>query len=593
MSRYCGEWDTSAVLNAAALWREKALWADGSVFSAEGLWSLENLKSLETYCGRVQDKDKDKTFIDKLKIQLASAPAAAKQLAAEMNWLLLLCPSNISVGKKREIVSEIWRWSGAEIPPSAGAELTPEVLQGIGSAGTGYNTFRWRELVFCLDVSIAFKTLPAAERDILLADGWKFSAWLASVPGSEVRQFRHMLLFLLFPDDFERIFGQKNRHEIAAAFAQKTPAEIRRLSPLELDEIFRGLRTGLEDEYQTSSLDYYLSPLVEYWVKPVPATLPRPHSATTGVGLAAKEVQSDYVAEAGDGGEYALDQAVDGLFIDHADFTRIVELLRAKKNLILQGPPGVGKTFFSRRLAYALMNSPAQDRFAMVQFHPSYAYEDFVQGYRPTGTGFERRDGPFYRFCELARQNLDEDFVFVIDEINRSNLNKVFGELMMLIEVDKRAAEWAIPLMYSREDEFPFHVPPNVHLLALMNTADRSLALVDYALRRRFAFVDVAPGFATPQFSTFLLRKSATRALVSKIVRDMTALNEEITKDRSNLGPGYCVGHSFFCTGMSDVGATPEWYREVIVSEIMPLLREYWFDDVPKSLEWERRLLDE
>jgi 5-methylcytosine-specific restriction protein B len=287
-----------------------------------------------------------------------------------------------------------------------------------------------------------------------------------------------------------------------------------------------------------------------------------------------------------------LDDAInDGLFIEHEEFGSIVERLRAKKNLILQGPPGVGKTFFARRLAYTLMNCKAVDRVGMIQFHPAYAYEDFVQGYRPSGTGFNLKNGVFYEFCLKAQGSPEKDFVFIIDEINRSNLSKVFGELMMLIESDKRGTDWAIPLAYSKDLNDKFSVPSNLYLLGLMNTADRSIAMVDYALRRRFAFVDIGPGFKSPQFAEFMSNKGASNDLINHIVTAMSELNFEIAKDVANLGAGFCVGHSYFCTGISEVGATPEWYQDVISSEILPLLREYWYDDLGKVSFWEKQLL--
>ena len=191
---------------------------------------------------------------------------------------------------------------------------------------------------------------------------------------------------------------------------------------------------------------------------------------------------------------YRVGDALTDLFIEPIVFTEILDTLKAKKNVMLQGPPGVGKTFFSKRLAYALMGEKAEARIGMVQFHPSYTYEDFVQGYRPIAGGFALRNGIFFTFCRRAAADPEHPFVFIVDEINRANLSKVFGELMMLIEADKRGPEWAIPLTYAGEDDAPFFVPDNLYMIGLMNTADRSLAMVDYALRRRFAFVDLAAG---------------------------------------------------------------------------------------------------
>ena len=276
---------------------------------------------------------------------------------------------------------------------------------------------------------------------------------------------------------------------------------------------------------------------------------------------------------------YSLENALDGLFIERNSFEEILNIFRTKKNLILQGPPGVGKTFFSKRLAYALMGEKAPRRIGMVQFHQSYSYEDFIQGYRPAGVGFALKDGMFYAFCERAKIDPHNAYVFIIDEINRGNLSKVFGELMMLIETDKRGPEWAIPLAYGNGPDDTFFVPDNLYLLGLMNTADRSLAMVDYALRRRFAFVDLKPGFGERGFRDFLVTRGAQPTLVDRIVKRMSVLNDRIAHDTTNLGPGFCIGHSFFCASLEGMRLDEEWYRRVISTEIEPLLKEYWFDN--------------
>ncbi len=289
---------------------------------------------------------------------------------------------------------------------------------------------------------------------------------------------------------------------------------------------------------------------------------------------------------------YSLDDAVKSLFIAESSVRHMLHLLRTKKNLIVQGPPGVGKTFVAKRLAFALMEEKDTDRLAMVQFHQSYSYEDFIQGYRPSEQTFKLKNGHFFRFCQTAQQDPDNDYVFIIDEINRGNLSRIFGELMMLIESDKRGAEWGIQLAYSDPGDPLFYVPANLHIVGLMNTADRSLAIVDYALRRRFAFVDLDPGFQSPAFRTQLQERGASTALVNKIVNRMSALNAEIENDRINLGAGFRIGHSYFCPNHEDVAYTDSWYRSVIETEIAPLLREYWFDMPDKAEEHYKALLD-
>ena len=289
---------------------------------------------------------------------------------------------------------------------------------------------------------------------------------------------------------------------------------------------------------------------------------------------------------------YSIDDALEDCFLTRTEFETIVGVLQRKKNVVLQGAPGVGKTFLARRLAYALIEQKDPERAPIVQFHQSYAYEDFIQGFRP-GSGespFHRQDGMFLNFCNRARKDRGHPYVFIIDEINRGNLSKIFGELMMLIEADKRGSDYAIRLTYATPDDPPFSVPANVHLLGLMNTADRSLAMVDYALRRRFVFFTLAPQFESVSYQNSLSKLGATADFVARIVTRLSHLNAEIRDDKVNLGEGFAVGHSYFCPE----AAPPDWdrwYKDVIQYEIGPLLHEYWFDDSGKADEWIEKLL--
>jgi 5-methylcytosine-specific restriction protein B len=283
---------------------------------------------------------------------------------------------------------------------------------------------------------------------------------------------------------------------------------------------------------------------------------------------------------------YGVDDIVEaGIFIPKDDLEQILRRWRSKRNIVLQGAPGVGKTFLARHLAYALMEEREPERINVVQFHQSYSYDDFVRGYRPKpGGGFEIKDGVFYGFCEQARadQNPDHKWVFIIDEMNRGNLAQIFGELLMLIEDDKRRAEYGVPLVYRHSETERFHVPENVYLIGLMNTADRSLAIIDYALRRRFAFITIEPQYASAAFLNWLTQRGMSQPLIDLITRRMTALNDNIAED-GLLGESYRIGHSFFCPKGDDFrDLDRSWYDDVVETEVLPLLQEYWFDNPGK-----------
>lgn len=292
---------------------------------------------------------------------------------------------------------------------------------------------------------------------------------------------------------------------------------------------------------------------------------------------------------------YSIDDMIaSGVFLGRNELSSIVERLKEKKAIIIQGAPGVGKTFIAKKLAFALMEEQDPERVKLIQFHQSYSYDDFVRGYRPlpgqAGT-FGLQNGIFFDYCEKARNDPDREYVFIIDEINRGNLSQIFGELLMLIESDKRGKEFSVPLVYRKENEPEFYIPGNVYLVGLMNLADRSLAMVDYALRRRFSFITLKPQFESDIFRKWLEDRSMGAELIDLIINKMSALNKVIRED-SLLGENYQVGHSYFCPKGDDFeGLSVDWYRAIIDKEIVPLLKEYWFDNAGKVNEVERSLL--
>lgn len=276
--------------------------------------------------------------------------------------------------------------------------------------------------------------------------------------------------------------------------------------------------------------------------------------------------------------KYNKESFLEEVFIDETLYKKIVSLLHYKKNIILQGPPGVGKTFVAKRLAYSLIGAEDPNRVEIIQFHQNYAYEDFIMGYRPDTEGkFSLQTGIFYDFCKKAKDNPEESYYFIIDEINRGNLSKIFGELFMLIEQDKR--EDLITLSYSKEK---FTVPSNVYIIGTMNTADRSLAQMEVALRRRFAFITLQPTF-NEKWVSFMLNKGVTTNLLQQIISFVSKLNEEIRQD-FQLGNGYEIGHSFF-TNFPEGTNEELWFENILQYEIKPLLEEYFYDRPEKVSE--------
>ncbi|MBR1667137.1 MAG: AAA family ATPase [Bacteroidaceae bacterium] len=289
--------------------------------------------------------------------------------------------------------------------------------------------------------------------------------------------------------------------------------------------------------------------------------------------------------------KYSEERLLEECFIDTSLLEDIKQTLVEKKCLILQGAPGVGKTYLAKRIAYAIMKEKNDYRIGFVQFHQNYTYEDFIIGYKPREGegkkkdkgGFILKDGIFKAFCHKASIDPDNDYYFIIDEINRGNISKIFGEAFSLIEKEYR--DQAITLAYSQKK---FIIPKNVNIIGLMNTADRSLAMIDFALRRRFRFITLKPAFESETFDK-RIKKKVNNAIFDKIIDAIVKLNQVIKEDHS-LGEGFCIGHSYFCN--IEKNKNNDCLRRIVEYEIIPMLQEYWFDNEGKYKEEAKKLRD-
>lgn len=293
-------------------------------------------------------------------------------------------------------------------------------------------------------------------------------------------------------------------------------------------------------------------------------------------------------------GSYTIDDIIaDGCFLERENIVKIIAQLRHKKNLILQGPPGTGKTWLAKKLAYALMGHKDENSLRAVQFHPNLSYEDFVRGWRPSGEGkLTLVDGPFLEIINEAKKDASTKNVIVIEEINRGNPAQIFGEMLTLLEADKRTPSEALELSYRRAEGERIHIPANLYVIGTMNIADRSLALVDLALRRRFAFFNLKPTLGEAWRNWVHSKAGIDSDFLQLIEKRIVSLNNEISTDR-NLGPQFRIGHSYVTPPLNTkIVDASEWFHGVVETEIGPLLEEYWFDDIERAIKFRDALVE-
>ncbi len=549
---------------------QRCLVEDGSILTDKSIWTTSNLDILHSEYVDKPDVSGD-SFHEKLAKQLADIGSEPRQLFAELYILNLLPVSNFRQSTKISYIEDILK------PITPPVELPAEVTQafegGVFNGGRAFSNRRWAQLSFLVEFAEHFKRQDPELRKRAISDPLFMRQLVREAPGHREPAQRYALLYLFHPEFFLPIVNPNMRSQLRHGFrAEYLPAGVTE----DLDVDLRRIDDAVIAE-EGGPVDYYLEPWRARWRKSSP-------DETSDDA----EVQSDSgaaIAEASDGWAEvpysASDIVSDGCFHDLPQLHAILSRWENKKNLIIQGSPGTGKTWLARRLAQALIGYKAREEIRSVQFHPNSSYEDFVRGWRPTsatdGKGqLVLQDGPLILHAERARQQPDIPHVLIIEEINRGNPAQIFGEMLTLIEDSKRNERDALELSYSRKQNELYHLPENLFLLGTMNVADRSLALVDFALRRRFAFETLRPAFGHEWEEYVAEKLPSDPGIVQEMRSKILALNETIAAD-PNLGPDFEIGHSFLTP--AETQASPrDWFAGVIETEIGPLLREYWFD---------------